>query len=62
MASVAGQSTDRENSKPYPGCTTVDSGLKTGTLGKLQEIAACSHDGQNQLTGVGATPVTASIK
>lgn len=62
MASFEGQHTDGENSKPAPSCTYVDSGLKTGTLGKLQEIAARSHDGQNQLTGAGATAVLASIK
>lgn len=62
MSALAGQTTDRENSKPYPGCTPVDNALKTGTLGKLQDIAGASRSGQNQATGSGATPVTASIK
>lgn len=62
MSSLAGQTTDRENSKPPAYCTKVESGLKTGTLGGLQKIAAESHSGQNQRTGSGATAVTASIK
>lgn len=62
MSSLAGQSTDAENSKPQPYCKAVESGLKTHTAGSLQKIAAESRSGQNQRTGSGATAVTASIK
>ena len=62
MSSLAGQSTDAENSRPQPYCKPVDNALKTSTIGALQSIASESRSGQNQRTGAGATPVTASIQ